>query len=213
MSFTDRKQSANALKDGHKNEVTVTIQGKDKTNYHETFMLDTSLNHTFEFDGVTYNIPAEDTQHYHPSFWKFDVKLGMFFEKHKLIAKFLDWFKFREKATFEIGYLYEENNVNPLSLTPKIYNPQSKQYEDFITSHNFALINYDLMKNTTFEGKHQEVKNLYRKGGMSMKSIMAFLLIIIAIVAAVVVASMLFGNQPQPQTIQNVTTTIGAIHP
>src|ERR1017187_8055081 len=114
MKFRHQKPLASALTVSD-TEVTVTImERKEKhnrieyTNFHQTFR--TSEDH-FEYKGKLYNLPIEDTEHYPIGFWSFGRKLGLFYEQHQTLARFFDWFKFASKATFEVGYLYEEGTA------------------------------------------------------------------------------------------------------
>jgi hypothetical protein len=185
------KQEFNPL-----NKVTATVMGNGvNTNYHETFLMDTTKNSSFEYKGKTYNIPAEDTGHYSPSFWDFPRKWGTFFEQHKTTAKFLDWFHFAKNATFEIGYLFLEDNPDPYKIEPPDY--------------DWALENYQIQHNTTIEGAMKDADKKLKGEEKHTSMLMLVGLIIIAIVAVIVAIAYFTGNHAQAaQQIQNVTATI-----
>jgi hypothetical protein len=176
------------------NEVTVTIMGNgEKTNYHETFMLNTTINNHFEYNGFTYNIPAEDTGHYLPSFWDFPRKWGMFFEQHKLLAKLIPISRLVKDVSCEIGYLYLEKNADPYEI---------KAPEGF----DFGVFNYNLQKNTTIEGSMKAADKKLRgdkENHTSMLMIVA--MIVVGIVAAIVLVTIMTQPQAATQIVQNVT--------
>lgn len=163
------------------NEVTVTIMSKDvNLNYHETFLLDTTKHHSFLYKGVEYKIPPEATYHYPPSFWAWGTKLAIFFEQHKLLASIFDVFGLRKRACYEIGYLYWENEPEPITVTQPEY--------------DWALENYDLQHNTTIEGACRDA-DVRLKGKVDHTNwIMLIGIVIIVIVALVVLSNVLGGG-------------------
>jgi hypothetical protein len=178
------------------NEVTVTIMSKtSKVNYHETFMLNTTEDNTFEFKGDTYNIPAEDTHHYIPSFWQIGLRLGMFYEQHQLWATLFDWFKLRKHAKYEIGYLYYEGSENPVKIPPP----------DF----DWGKENYMLEQNTTIEGTFKDADDKLRpeKTGNS-NLLMLVAIIAIAIIAVIVILSLFLSGAFNPKEVAEVVQTV-----
>lgn len=180
--FLHSKPSANAL-----NEITVTIQLKEGTNYHETFMMDTTKDNTFEYNGFVYSLSAKDAMHYHPSLLAVDRKLAMFFDMHKTLAMFFDWFNFRNRASYELGFLYEEENPDP--LTPVN-----------LSGADFALINRHIQDNTSLEGSAQDADNKLKGAKpLNINLLMLAVVIIVAVVAIIVVISYVAGPAQVPQ--------------
>lgn len=189
-----RKTSAKALK-GPLNEVTAIILEKGKKHYHETFLMDLTQDHTFEHDGFRYNVPAEATRHYDASFWAFHKKLAAFFEVHKTLAYFFDWFNLRERVVYEVGYVYEKGQANPMEVKkPEV---------------DWTYRNYAIRHNKTIEG-HYKAVDLKLKGDRKLN--MNMMLLILAIIAVpivvIVVLSILTGDPNSVQHVQNVTATL-----
>jgi len=175
------------------NEVTVTILLNDGTNYHQTFVTDTTQDTTFKFRGQEYNMPASDTGHYPVPFWRVDLRLAGFFAIHKTIATFFDWLKLGKRSQYEIGFLYEEGNRVPLKSEP----------EEF----DYALEANLLKKNTTFEGAAKDI-DVKLKGKQDHTS-MLFLLMMMAVVviAAVIVIPMIIPQDNNEVIPINATST------
>ncbi len=197
------KTSASAL-----NEVTATIMWEKKVQYHESFMMDTTQDNSFEYKGKQYHVPPEGTLHYNPSFLNFPYKLGMFYEQHKTLATFFDWFGLRKRAVHEIGYLYQENQADPIDLSEL-----NKQLLGDADGHDWALINNHLYNNTSIEGAmHDADMDLKGSQGLPTSLMLLIGIIIIAIVAAVVVVFVVMGQHPTAvSTIQH--TPIPSIIP
>lgn len=195
MFGKNRKPSAKAL--NPKNEVTVMIKSADNINYHETFLMDTTEKKQFTFKGKSYTIPAQKALHYSPSFWAFGRKLAMFYELHKTLATLFDWFQFRKRANYEIGFLYEEEKSDPVNV------------KDHFLDTDWALDNYNLRKNQTIEGHFKAVDDKLHGPKNPMGSLMIIAAIIIVAIAAVVIVTMFTGSPHQTaHEIQNVTVTL-----
>lgn len=188
-------KTTKALRKGLLNEVTVTImETSNKVNYHETFMIDTTQHNSFEYKGKKYNMPPQDTGHYPISFWNFGVKLAIFFERHKTLASLFDWFNYRKKAGYEIGYLYWEDNPDP----DKMERPD----------YDWALENYKLQRNQTIEGSFRDAERRLRGKEVAVNRLMIIGLIIIAAIAIIVAVVVITGQgHAPPAPIQNVTGT------
>ncbi len=179
------------------NEITVTIEDteKGKVDYHETFL--TNEDH-FEYLGVKYNIPIEDTNHYNTSFWDVQRRLGGFFEMHKTLAGLLDWFNFRKRATVEIGFLYTKGVSDPVEI--KAPDENVAVWSD---------INYDLQNNTTLEEADKDAdRALKGKGEPAFNKMVIVALILVAVVAIVALYFFTHQSHQAVETVQNVTSTI-----
>lgn len=197
------KPLANAMYiEPHYSEVTLTIECTNNENHHETLMLDIRKKNYFTYKNFQYSIPASKAEHYPHSFWDFPRKLGNFFEQHKTLGSLFDWFKFRKNISAEIGFLYEENNAEPLILKP-----QTRVFNN--VSLDWALINYHLQHNTSFEDAMQDAHD--RLKGHQETPLTTWILIavgIMAIVAVIILISTYTGNHNQTvQQVQNVTFT------
>jgi hypothetical protein len=186
------------------NEVTVTIMAQqEKTNYHETFMLDLTKENSFEYNGFTYQIPIEETGHYPISFWNIQAKFATFYERHKTLASLFDWFHFRDRATVEVGYLYMTENSKPFTFDDLPENHDLKQ--------DWAIQNYMLEKNTTIEEAHREAdKRLQGDFGDSINPLWIILGIVAIVAVCVVLVAYLAtggGSGGNAQVIQNITDT------
>lgn len=190
-------------KEANKSEVTVTIMHQDKVNYHETFLMDLTKHNTFEYNGKKYNVPAKDTAHYHPSFWRFDVKLATFFELHKTLATFFDWFHMRDRAIYEVGYLYWKDNEDPEDL------------KDYVGKVDFAQECFNLDRNTSIERGYGEIGEKLRGPQSNVNWMKAVLAIIIGIVIVIAVFVVLTGQMAPGgnQVIQNITATNATLPP
>jgi hypothetical protein len=181
-----RKTSAYAL-----NEVTVIIikkTDKDREHYHESFMADLNTQHTFEYEGVTYNMPVGNTTHYNPSFWNFPAKWALFFEQHKTWARFFDWFQLRKKVVYEVGFIYEQGKADPL-------NPKRPTID-------FALECWNIKHNTVIESRLKNVGvKLNRTQPSNMKWWAIVAVVIIVAVVAVIALQMFVGKTPDASTV------------
>lgn len=197
-----KKPSANALKAAKEklNEVTVTIMGESNLNYHETFNLDITRNNHFEFLGETYNIPPKDTLHYEPSFWRFDVKMASWFDRHKTWATFLDWFHTRDKAVFETGYLYWKGTADPVDIEMENKKAQIQGKKTDLAMAHYLLEKQNIINHwyndftAKLKGKNEGFQNWW--------------IIAAVIIGAVVVGIIMIsqGNmQGAEQAVQNVT--------
>lgn len=192
------KTSAKPLE--KKNEVTVTIMDPEQNlNYHETFHLDTTKHNQFEYDGYTYNLPPKDTLHYEPSFWNFNVKIGSWFNRHKTWAHFLDWFHLRDKATFELGYLYWKGTADPVDIEAENKKAKLNQDMDLATAH------WLLEQQTIFATWYRDftMKLRGKTEGFQNWWIIAAIIVGVVVVGAVMIYQ---GNmQGAQQAVQNVT--------
>jgi hypothetical protein len=213
MKFRHRKPLASAptISD---TEVTVTImERKEKhnrieyTNFHQTFR--TSEDH-FEYKGKLYNLPIEDTEHYPIGFWSFGRKLGLFYEQHQTLARFFDWFKFASKATFEVGYLYEEGTADPFELIIKnplnyVANQVPVEYGDW----DWGKVNYLMEKNSTIKGSYKDVDDALRgEPKVEIGKLLIIAIIAFAVIAGIIGAYYIFGvnhSGVAQQIQQNIT--------
>lgn len=184
----NRKPSATAL-----NEVTATIQGETNINYHESFLHDLKTPR-FKFMATIYNLLFDAAGHYEPGFWDFPLKWGMFFEQHKLLAGFFDWFGLRKRAVHMVGFLYKEGDPDPVEITAPEY--------------DFALENWNLEHNTTIEDSYEEDDKALR--GTKDKNTNYYMLLLVAlvvIIAGVVLVTYLSGQHTPIEGILNATAT------
>jgi len=178
------------------NEVTITIQKGEKVNYHETFMLDTTRDNFFEYNGTRYLVRPEDAMHYKPSFWAFDRRLAMFFDMHKTLASLFDWFGFRYRTSYELGFLYEEGIPEPIT-------PVNSAGVDW------ALINAHLQGNTSIEGAAKDADDKLRgPKPLNINLILLIIVGIIAVVAVIAIVAFLFGGSAPAPPPQNITASV-----
>jgi hypothetical protein len=199
LRFVIRKTSAKALK-SRKNEVTVNIDNTNGLRFHRTFMMNTTRDSRFKFGKKEYMIDARQALHYKPGFWAFDKKLAIFYEAHHTLATLFDWFNFRGRAAYEIGFLYKTGTVEPVEI------------KDGFLKLDWAKINFNLRKNSTIEQHFKDVDQRLKGNPTQLKSVLILVAIIIVAIAAVIVISMFTGGN-HSQTVQNVTSTVtpGAI--
>lgn len=165
-----------------------------KVNFHQTLLTDMTQNQTFTYGDVEYKMPADAVTHYHPSFWRLDVRLATFFMQHQIWATFFDWFNMRKRAIFEIGFLYDEGNPEPYTIKAPEY--------------DWALENWFIANNTTVEGHYKATDNVLA-GKQDHFSALAILIgIIVAVVAIVsIIVITRGGGIGASPPIQNVTAS------
>lgn len=192
------KPSAKALNEPPEilTEVTAIIQGEANVNYHQTFLVNMAKYHSFEFMGEKYNLPYEEANYYSPGFWDFPLKWGMFFEQHKTLASWFDWFKLRKKAVHMINLLYHVGNPDPLTVNEPEF--------------DWALENFNLQENTTVEQSYRDDDNkLKGSRELSNGTIILIAIAIVAVMIGVIVVVIVTQGQGASQVIQNVTSTPG----
>jgi hypothetical protein len=194
-------------------EVTVTIICKtDKgfINYHETF-ISHGEDH-FEFKGKRYNIPIENTGHYPVGFWNFGRKQAMFFSQHKTFAKLFDWFKLAKNATFEVGYLYNEDNPDPLELIVK--NPENYSDKTYLDNDwQWSKVNNWITKTRVIPGFYEDVDNKFGNRSRLADMRLWIILGIVAIIVVGVVVAVYFATGHGHQAVQAVTNVTATISP
>ena len=192
-------------------ELTVIIIDKEnKTAMHKTFVADLSRENTFTYchnaptEGLevpedeakkyTYTIPKGEATHYNPGFFELNLKLALFFTRHKIWATLFDWFKLRDKAVLPVGFIYEKGKTAPI--------PHQRPEIDF------AQENFNIRHNSIINKRFKAVKKkLDRNQESPVKWALVIGAIIIVLVVAFVLISFMTNNQNAAQQIANATAT------
>ena len=193
----------------HRADVTeIFIKKTDKglKAYHESFM---SNSDHCEFKSFRYNEPIETTLHFSIGFWNFGRKLSMFFNQHTTLARFFDWFHYAQNVSYPVGYTHEEGKADPLEINVK--NPNNfctlEKHPGNIDI-NWSQINYDLSKNTTIKGMHQDIAMLFKGHKDINWNPLILVAIIVVAIACVAVLGFYFMGHHATQAAQNITITI-----
>jgi hypothetical protein len=178
-----------------KDEITPIIQYPENKNYHKTFMGNVTETPVFGYAHAKYNMTPEAAMYYPISFWQFGRRLGGFFRQHKVWASILDWFHLRDNSNFEIGYLYEKDNPNPIAM-------------EQVSKLDFGMLNFLLQRSTVHKQVSRDTEAKLRGNTSNFKSIAIIGIIIIVVVMVMVAISFFMGGGSAAQQVKNVTGAV-----